>query len=187
MLRQSASTLRGVLEVMEQNDDLLKQYQIMVDKIRSALERGNKILVCGCGGSAADAQHFAAELTSWYRDRARRPYRCVALCDVASMSAVANDDGFDQVYARQVAAHGDDGDVLLCISTSGASPSVFVAAKVASGMDIEVVAVVGNNPCVLDEFCAAIIHVPSTITARVQEVQKLIMHSICEELEEPST
>lgn len=152
--------------------------------IRDALQNGNKVLVCGNGGSAADAQHFAAELVGHMR-RERRPYPAIALSsDPSVVTAIGNDYGWNAVFARQVAAHGRPGDVLLAISTSGRSENVLAAileAKTCVGM--RAIALVGGAPDGIVDECDVVLSVPSQDTQRVQEMHTVILHTLCAYLE----
>lgn len=139
--------------------------------------------MCGNGGSAAESQHFAAELTGRFR-RERRAWAAVALTtDSSALTAIANDYGFEQVFARQVEAVGRSGDVLLAISTSGASPNVLAAARRARALGVQVVALTGPDPGPLATDADVVIAAPGASTARVQEVHLTLLHAMCDELE----
>lgn len=154
-----------------------------VSRMQAALKSGRKLLVCGNGGSAAESQHFAAELTGRFR-RERRPLAAVALTvDTSALTAIANDYGFDQVFARQVEAIGVAGDVLLAISTSGRSPNVVLAARAARRAGLVVVALTGAVSGPLGGESDVVLAVPEENTAHVQEVQLSILHLLCEEIE----
>lgn len=151
--------------------------------LNNALLSGQKILVCGNGGSAADAQHFSAELLNRYeRDRPGLP--AIALTtDSSTLTAIANDYDYDQIFAKQVTALGQPGDILLAISTSGRSPSVNEAVIAANEMEMPVIALTGRDggavTQLLDENSIEI-RVPSNVTARIQEVHLLVLHILCE-------
>jgi D-sedoheptulose 7-phosphate isomerase len=149
----------------------------------AALRRGGKILVCGNGGSAADAQHFAAELVGRF-ERERRAIAAVALtADTSILTAIANDDGYARVFARQVEALGRAGDVLLGISTSGGSANVVEAQAAAKAAGLTTVALTGRDGGVLGAAADIHINVPSPSTARVQEVHRTLLHAMCELVE----
>ena len=149
----------------------------------AALRGGGKILVCGNGGSAADAQHFAAELVGRF-ERERRAIAAVALtADTSILTAIANDDGYARVFARQVEALGRAGDVLLGISTSGGSANVVEAQAAAKAAGLTTVALTGRDGGVLGAAADIHINVPSPSTARVQEVHRTLLHAICELVE----
>ena len=154
------------------------------DIIGTALLAGNKVLVCGNGGSAADAQHFAAEFVGRYHDDARAAFPVIALgADTAFVTAWANDFGYEDVFARGVRAYGQPGDVLVAISTSGRSKNVVAAMREARARGLRTVALLGGtlSPCVA--LADAAVRIPSTDTARIQEVQTLALHLICELVE----
>jgi D-sedoheptulose 7-phosphate isomerase len=154
-----------------------------IGAIANALSNGAKILACGNGGSAADAQHFAAELVGRF-ERERPELAAVALStDSSILTAVANDYGFEQVFARQVRALGQAGDVLLAISTSGSSPNVIEAVRAAQERDMLIVALSGKGGGKLSALLSDVdVHlcVPHDRTARIQEVHLLLLHCICD-------
>jgi D-sedoheptulose 7-phosphate isomerase len=154
-----------------------------IGAIANALSNGAKILACGNGGSAADAQHFAAELVGRF-ERERPELAAVALStDSSILTAVANDYGFEQVFARQVRALGQPGDVLLAISTSGSSPNVIEAVRAAQERDMLIVALSGKGGGKLSALLSDVdVHlcVPHDRTARIQEVHLLLLHCICD-------
>jgi len=152
-------------------------------RLISALRRGNKLLVCGNGGSAADAQHFAAELVN--RFEVERPgLPAIALTtDSSSLTAIANDYNFSEIFARQLRALGTPGDVLLAISTSGRSPNIVAAIRAAREAAMITVLLTGENG---GDCLSAIgendivIRVPARSTARIQEVHVLVLHCLCD-------
>jgi D-sedoheptulose 7-phosphate isomerase len=148
-----------------------------------SLAAGGALLVCGNGGSAADAQHIAAELTGrFFRDR--RPLRALALHgNTSSLTAIGNDYGYHEVFAREVDAHGRSGDVLLAISTSGNSPNILRAIEAARAKGMVVIGLTGASGGKMHALCDICLPVPSTSTPRIQECHILIGHTICELLE----
>ena len=149
------------------------------DAIVAALTQGGKVLVFGNGGSAADAQHMAAELVGRFQLE-RVALAAVALTtDTSVLTSIANDYAFERVFARQVEALGRAGDVALGISTSGASPNVVAALEVAHGLKMRTIALTGADGGAVGRAAAIHINVPSPITARVQEVQRTLLHVIC--------
>ena len=148
-----------------------------------ALRAGGKVMACGNGGSAADSQHFAAELLNRF-EKERPPLAAIALTtDTSTLTSIANDYAYDQVFAKQVAALGRAGDVLLAISTSGNSPNVIEAIKVAHGRGVRIVALTGKGGGRMNELLAAgDVHlcVPADRTARTQEVHLLTLHCLCD-------
>jgi phosphoheptose isomerase len=150
---------------------------------RQCLRSGNKILVCGNGGSAADAQHFVAELVGRYNN-VRPALSAIALgTDAATTSAVSNDFGFDQVFARQVEALGRQGDVVIALSTSGNSRNVINAAISARGRGCVVIALTGRTGGELLKHADVALRVPTDSVARVQEVHELCLHSLAQALD----
>jgi len=168
--------------------------EILADPIAAAVERmtaafkaGNKILSCGNGGSAADAQHFSAELVCRF-ERERPGLPAVALTtDTSALTAISNDYHYDEVFAKQVKALGQTGDILLAISTSGNSANVVRAIEAAHEKGLTVVALTGRdggNIATLLQDNDVEIRVPSNSTARVQEVHLLTIHCLCHQIDE---
>lgn len=148
-----------------------------------SLDRGGKILVFGNGGSASDAQHFAAELVGRFM-RERRALPSIALTtDTSILTALANDYAFEKVFARQVEALGRPGDVVLGISTSGQSPNVLAGFAAARAGGLAIVALTGRDGGPVGRAADVHINVPSPSTARVQEVHRTLLHAICELIE----
>ena len=166
---------------------LLSQKKIISQakkKIFSSILKKNKILFCGNGGSASDAQHIAAELSGRFHFD-RPPLYAEALhVNSSYITAVANDYGFDQTYSRMLEACGRSGDILVGISTSGNSPNVVNAIKKANEIGITTVGLTGINGGQMNDVCDIIIKVPSGHTARIQEAHILIGHIICQLIEE---
>jgi phosphoheptose isomerase len=152
--------------------------------IASALRGGGKLLVFGNGGSAADAQHVAAELVGRFQ-RERRALAAVALTtDTSILTSVANDYQFDRVFARQVEGLGRPGDVALGISTSGTSPNVLAGVGAAKAAGMKTIALTGRDGGPLGQTADVHINVRSTSTPRVQEVHRTLLHVLCELVEE---
>jgi len=154
-----------------------------IDLMAACLKAGGKILACGNGGSAGDAQHFSAELLNRF-EMERPPLAAVALStDSSTLTSIANDYSYEQVFDKQVRALGRRGDVLLAISTSGNSPNVLAAIKVARELGMAVVALTGRNggrtPALLGPGDAQVC-VPHDRTARIQEVHLLVLHCLCD-------
>jgi D-sedoheptulose 7-phosphate isomerase len=148
-----------------------------------SLTQGGKILACGNGGSAADAQHFASEMVNRF-EHERPGLAAIALTtDTSTLTSIANDYAYDQVFARQVKALGQPGDILLAISTSGNSPSVLQAVEAAHGRSMQVIALTGRNGGSLAEQMQdddVFLCVPAESTARIQEVHLLTIHCLCD-------
>jgi phosphoheptose isomerase len=152
--------------------------------IATAMHQGGKLLLCGNGGSASDAQHVAAELVGRFQ-RDRRALAAVALTvDTSVVTSIANDLSFDDVFARQIEAIGTPKDVLLAISTSGRSPNVIRAVDAAKRMSMKTVALTGADGGPLAGGVDVHVNVSTRSTARAQEVHRTILHVICEILEQ---
>jgi D-sedoheptulose 7-phosphate isomerase len=164
-------------------EQLAEPIALAVEIMFTALSNGNKILACGNGGSAADCQHFAAELVGRF-ERERLPLPALALTtDTSILTAVGNDYGFREVYAKQVQAFGQSGDVLLALSTSGNSANVVAAIEAAVERDMRIIALTGKGGGVMGELMSeADVHicVPHDRTARIQEVHALTIHILCD-------
>ena len=151
--------------------------------IVEALGRGGKLLLFGNGGSAADAQHVAAELVGRFA-RERAALSAIALTtDTSVLTSIGNDYAFERVFARQVEAVGRGGDVALGISTSGASPNVVAALEAARALGMQTIALTGADGGAVGRAAAIHVNVPSGSTARVQEVQRTLLHVICDIVE----
>lgn len=173
-----------VKESMLGDAALVQNLSQLVDALAQAFRAGKKVLLCGNGGSAADAQHIAAELTGrFFLDRVG--LRAEALhVNTSYMTAVANDYSFDVVYSRLVEAMGDPGDVLIAISTSGKSKNVLLAVDAARKKGMITVAFTGANGQTLASSCDISIEIPAVATPRIQEAHILVGHIVCEMVEE---
>src|SRR4051812_27209479 len=155
----------------------------LADLLIEALRAGRKLLFFGNGGSAADASHLAAEFVGRFRQD-RPPLPALSLTDNASsMSAIGNDYGFEQVFARQVVAFGQPGDVAIAMSTSGHSENVLLGMRAAAANDLRTVALCGGRAPALRRCCELFLHTPARDTARVQECHMLLGHIVCELVE----
>lgn len=155
-----------------------------VDIIHSALAGGGQLLIAGNGGSAADAQHIAAELTGRFLLE-RKPFRALALhVNTSSLTAIGNDYGYEHVFARELSAHARPGDVLLAITTSGNSPNILHAIEAARKGKVAVIGLTGESGGKMRAACDLCLCVPSKSTARIQEMHITIGHAMCELLEE---
>ena len=165
---------------------LAESIELASSMLNQALLSGHKILVCGNGGSASDAQHFSSELLNRY-DRDRPGLPAIALTtDSSTLTSIANDYDYRQIFSKQVAALGQPGDLLLAISTSGQSPNIIEAIQAANENEMQIIALTGKDggamSQVLDENSIEI-RVPSNVTARIQEVHILVIHILCELLD----
>jgi D-sedoheptulose 7-phosphate isomerase len=155
-----------------------------VDMIYSALAAGGQLLLAGNGGSAADAQHIAAELTGRFMLE-RQPFRALALhVNTSSLTAIGNDYGYEHVFARELSAHARPGDVLLAITTSGNSPNILRAIEAARKGKVSVIGLTGESGGKMRAGCDLCLCVPSKSTARIQEMHITMGHAMCELLEE---
>jgi len=180
------SRIRESIEVKQkllQDRGLLQRLQQVVDLIVETYRNGGKVLFCGNGGSAADAQHLAAEFSGrFYFDRP--PLNAEALhVNTSYLTAVANDYSYDEVYARLVRAQGNKGDVLVAISTSGNSPNILKAILAAREVGMIAVGLTGETGGKMKPICHHLLNVPSNDTPRIQEAQILLGHIICEFVE----
>lgn len=152
-------------------------------KITDCLKKGGKIMICGNGGSAADSQHFAAELAGRYK-KERKALAAVSLTtDTSSLTAIGNDYGFERIFARQVEALGRKGDVLVALSTSGNSSNVLEAISAAKKAGMQVIGMTGASGGKMKSLCDLCICIPSSNTPRIQEAHITIIHIICETVE----
>ena len=179
--------IKTSLEVKQQilaNSDLLSIIRKACEVTIQAYKNGNRTLIAGNGGSAADAQHIAGEFVSrFYFDRPGLP--SIALTtDTSILTAIGNDYGYERLFARQVEANGNKGDVLIAISTSGNSPNILTAIDAAKQKEILVIGFTGESGGKMKDLCDICICVPSGETPRVQESHILIGHIICAAVEE---
>ncbi|MFD0691108.1 D-sedoheptulose-7-phosphate isomerase [Actinomadura fibrosa] len=153
-------------------------------RLARVLGGGGRLLACGNGGSAAEAQHLTAELTGRFEDE-RRPLSAIPLHgDTSAMTAIGNDYGPVDVFARQVQAHGRPGDVLICLSTSGSSPNVVAAAQRARQAGLSAWAVTGPGPNPLASACHEAVTVDAASTSTVQEIHLAAIHLLCGVIDE---
>lgn len=150
----------------------------------AALRAGNKLLIIGNGGSAADAQHIAAEIIGRYKQD-RPGYAALALTtDTSALTAIANDYGFEQVFARQVEGLGRRGDVLLALSTSGRSPNILAALRKARELGLVTIGFTGLKGEALGALCDHLLVAPTDDTPVVQQIHLAVAHGICDEIEQ---
>lgn len=166
------------------DDTMIERLRTVAELSIACYRRDGKLLFCGNGGSAADAQHLAAELSGrFYKDRA--PLFAEALhVNTSYLTAVANDYSYDEVYARMVRAMGRPGDVLMAFSTSGNSGNILRAIEAAREREMLVVGFTGEGGGKMREACDVLLNVPSTVTPRIQESHMLMGHILCELIEE---
>lgn len=176
---------RNFIERVLETPDFLNAIDNAVVLMSASLKSGGKIISCGNGGSMADAIHFAEELSGNFRNK-RRALAGLSLSDSGHLSCVANDFGYEEVFARGVEAFGSKGDVLLAISTSGNSENIIRAARVARELDMKVVALSGKDGGKLSEVCDIEIRVPIPNAAyadRIQEIHGIAIHALIDGIE----
>ena len=173
----------GVFEACLGDARLLGTLRESAELVAARLGQGNKILIAGNGGSAADAQHFSAELVGRYMLE-RKAFPAMALTvDSSILTAWSNDYSYDTVFARQLEAHGRAGDVFVAITTSGNSRNLVEAATKAKALGMDVIGLLGKGGGALKDLCDKALIVPSDSIPRIQEVHGLLIHAICEDVE----
>ena len=186
-MRNSSKILKRAIvaanQTLQSLFDLDAQVAKAADLIEESLRAGNKLLVCGNGGSAADASHFATEfVVRFTKDRPAYPAICLS-GDGGLLTAAGNDYGFDEVFARQVAAFGLEGDVLICLTTSGKSRNVERALEEAKARKLKTIAFLGRDGGSTIGMADVDLLVRSDSTARIQEAHQLLLHVLCETIE----
>ncbi|MBI5916747.1 MAG: D-sedoheptulose 7-phosphate isomerase [Bacteroidetes bacterium] len=168
-----------VKQAMLQDERLLLNVQMVVKQVVETFKNDGKILFCGNGGSAADAQHLAAELSGRFYLNRKALFAEALHVNTSFLTAVGNDFGFEHVYARAVEAMGRPGDLLFALSTSGNSPNILLAIKKAKESGMKVVGMTGADGGKMDSICDFLIKIPSNDTPRIQEGHILVGHIIC--------
>ncbi len=180
IIRASIATKQIILE----DENLIAKIKAAVEIITLALKKGNKLLFCGNGGSAADAQHLAAEFSGrFYKDRKALPAEALHV-NTSYLTAVANDYSFDVVYSRLVDGIGKEGDVLIGLSTSGNSKNILNALETAEKMKMFTIGFTGSSGGAMKNTCRILLNVPSDDTPRIQESHIMLGHIICQLVEE---
>ena len=180
---QSIDSSIAVKQAILANRELLEHIQLAADRMVASLRNGGRIHFCGNGGSAADAQHLAAELSGrFYFDRP--PLNAEALhCNTSYLTAVGNDYGFDMVFSRLLQGTAKSGDVIVGISTSGNSQNILKAFETAKKMGLCVIAMTGATGGKMKEYADVLLNIPSTDTPRIQESHIMVGHILCEIVE----
>ncbi len=185
MMDMIQDELNAHKQTIEKTIEELQSYIYTACIITSeAINKGGKILLFGNGGSAADAQHIAAELSGRYKSERRGLAGIALTTDTSVLTAVGNDYGFERIFDRQVEALAKSGDVLIGISTSGHSKNVLRALSLGQNLGCKTIGFSGNNGGVMDEFCDVNIVVPSSDTPRIQEMHILIGHIIAQAIDD---
>ena len=180
IIKSSIDTKQSVL----QNEGLLKAIAASVDVIVNTFRNGNRVYFCGNGGSAADAQHLAAEFSGrFYTDRKALPAEALH-CNTSYLTAVANDYSFDEIYSRLIDGIGEKDDVLVGLSTSGNSPNILKAFATAKKKEMITIGFTGKSGGEMRTLCDHLINIPSTDTPRIQESHIMVGHIICQLVEE---
>ena len=180
IIKSSIDTKQSVL----QNEGLLKTIAASIDVIVDAFRNGNRVYFCGNGGSAADAQHLAAEFSGrFYTDRKALPAEALH-CNTSYLTAVANDYSFDDVYSRLIDGIGETSDVLIGLSTSGNSANIIKAFETAKKKGMITIGFTGISGGNMKPLCDHLINIPSTDTPRIQESHIMVGHIICQLVEE---
>ncbi|PYJ16499.1 MAG: phosphoheptose isomerase [Verrucomicrobia bacterium] len=175
--------INGSIETLQSLKKLQPEVARAADFIADCLTNGNKLLICGNGGSASDAAHFATELVVRFaKDRPAYPAICLT-GDGGLLTAAGNDYGFDEIFARQVAAFGVSGDLLICLTTSGKSKNVLRALEEARPRKLKTIAFLGRDGGSTVGIADVDLLVASDSTARIQEAHQLLLHVICEAME----
>jgi len=173
----------GSIETLQSLKKIESEIARAAEMIEQCLRGGNKLLICGNGGSASDAAHFATELVVRFA-KDRRAYPAICLTgDGGLLTAAANDYGFDEIFARQVAAFGVEGDVLIVLTTSGKSKNVQRALEEAKSRKLKTIAFLGRDGGLTIGIADVDLLVASDSTARIQEAHKLLLHVLCETVE----
>ena len=183
LIRRNISDSITVKQELLQNDAIMVDITKVADLIVETFNNGNKLLFCGNGGSAADAQHLAAEFSGRYYLN-RPPLHAEALhTDTSFMTAVSNDFSFDEVYARLIQGIGKQGDILIGMSTSGNSKNIIKALEEAKKKNIITIGFTGKANGNMKPYCDYLINIPSDDTPRIQECHLMLGHAICELVE----
>jgi D-sedoheptulose 7-phosphate isomerase len=174
----------AALERADSDPALLATAQAIAAAMIDVFRSGNKILLVGNGGSAADAQHIAAEIVGRYKHD-RPAWTAIALTtDTSMLTAITNDYGFEQVFSRQIEGLGGRGDVLLALSTSGRSPNILAALRTARARGLVTIGFTGSNGEALRALCDHLFVSPSDVTAVIQQIHLTYAHGICDEIEQ---
>ena len=180
IINQSAENFNNI----SNDPNIISAIHKIINLIIDAFQKDNKLLLCGNGGSAADAQHIAAELSGRFM-KDRKPLYAEALhVNSSYLTAVSNDYGFEKTYSRMIEASGKSGDILLALSTSGNSANVIQALKKANELGMKTIGLSGSIGGEMNDLCHTLLKIPSSSAARIQEAHILIGHIICELVEE---
>jgi D-sedoheptulose 7-phosphate isomerase len=168
--------LEELVKVLDIDDDFITR---VAKNITYVLKNGKKLLICGNGGSCAEAQHMATEFVGRYRKN-RKGYPAIALSSSTDLTALSNDYGVDNIFARQVEALGNKGDCLIVFSTSGNSQNILTAIAYGKSYGLHTLAFLGKNKCYAKDFADLTFYIESDKTAIIQEAHQILVHEICE-------
>lgn len=183
MIKERIKASIEVKQKILESEVLIKTIYLVQDAIISAFKNNQKVLFCGNGGSAADAQHLAAEFSGRFYKNRPALYAEALHCNTSYLTAVANDFSFTDIYSRMIDGVAHEGDVLIGISTSGNSKNIIEAIKKGNEKNMITVGMTGNDGGKMKDLCRYLINVPSSDTPRIQEAHILIGHIICEQVE----
>ena len=179
----SLESLSNACLLIKNNDEIIEKYHSWVQKIKTCIDNGNKIFFCGNGGSFADSQHLVAELIVRF-ESVREPIKAICLgANQSNLTAIGNDFTYEEIFVRELSALYDFGDIVFILSTSGNSPSVVKVANFLIEKNTRAIALLGRDGGKIKDFTDCII-LPFQKTSLIQEIQILIGHSLCRELEE---
>ena len=179
IIRNRLARSAAAFAALSADEALLSSVAQAAEAIDGAFARGGRLYVAGNGGSAADAQHFAAELVGYFGGKGDRPLPAMALTtDTSFLTACGNDDSFDAIFARQLEAHTLEGDVFFAISTSGSSPNILRGLEAARELGLYRIGLFGRGGQAA-ELCDVAMHVPEKETPHVQELHIAVIHAIC--------
>ena len=184
LIKNNFIEAKQILDQFLMDDSNVQNIVDAGDFMVNAFEQGKKVISCGNGGSMCDAMHFAEELTGRFREN-RKPLAAISISDPSHISCVGNDYGFDEIFSRYIQAVGNEGDVLLAISTSGNSKNILKAVEVAKNKEMKVIALTGKNGGALANVCDVEIRAPhSKYADRIQEIHIKVIHSLIHYIED---
>jgi D-sedoheptulose 7-phosphate isomerase len=184
MASSISSAIKEHREVLQKTEEQSAKIAALAALLTKTLKGGGKLIICGNGGSAADSQHFAAELTGRYMKERRGLSAFALTTDTSAITAISNDYSYDIVFARQIEALGRKGDLLVLISTSGNSQNLLEAAKKAKAIGVATFGLLGKGGGKLAAMCDDCLIVPCQSTPRIQEMHTLVMHCVCQMIDD---
>lgn len=180
MIKDISITAASIFNKITKDTALLKNIEKASDLMVESLNRNGKILICGNGGSAADAQHFAGEMMGSFLIKHRKGIPAIALnADSVILTSISNDQSYEEVFSVQVDAIGKPNDILIAISTSGTSKNIIRASQIAKEKQLHVIALVGGDGKKISELADISLNIPADETPRIQEAHTMIIHMLC--------